>query len=250
METDLVAVITGAGQGIGAQLARRFGAQGYTLHLIDRNDSVMAIAGEVGGTGHVFDLTDDAAVATFAAGLARCDVLVNNAALTTYEPLLECTTERASAVFNVNVLAPLSMIRALITHLQASQRASVINFSSITATYHPPSTGFYSTSKAAVEALTKALAVELGPLGVRVNAIAPGTIPTEGSASHYGDAAALARRRELVPLQRLGTTDEIADGTLFLASEASAYISGQILTIDGGHTVAAGRFYRYARNTQ
>lgn len=244
-------VVTGAGQGIGAQLARRFAAAGYQPLLVDRDEEkVQAVAATLGCRAAAFDLTDDEAVATFAAGVPSCAVLVNNAALTTYEPLLDTTTAKALAVLGVNLLAPLSMTRALAGALVASGRGSVVNMSSIAAHYHPASTGIYSTSKAAVEALTRALAVELGPLGVRCNAVGPGTIPTEGSADHYGDDDARRRRATVLPLGRLGSMDDIADAVMFLASEQARYITGQVLMVDGGHTVAGGSFFRIARETQ
>jgi len=242
-------VITGAGQGIGAALARRFAADGVELVLADINlAAVAAVADEVGGTAHELDVSDPAAVVRFATELERCDVLVNNAAITTYEPLLETTPEAAARVLGVNLLGPLFLTQALAPQLQASGRGVVINFSSITAHYHPSSTGLYSTSKAAVEALTRALAVELGPLGIRVDAVAPGSILTPGSGDHYGhDPAALTARTYMLPIARAGEVDDITEAVVFLASAKASYITGQTLIIDGGHTVAGGEYHRLAR---
>ncbi len=241
------AVVTGAGQGIGRHLADRLAREGYDLVLIDRDEVVRKVAEPLSARAEVVDTTDADAIAALAERVPVCAVLVNNAAITLYDTLLDTTAGRARRVLDVNVVGPFLLTRVLASALSADGGGSVINMSSITARSHPPGTGLYSTSKAALEALTRAFALELGPLGIRCNAIAPGTIPTEGSGSHYGDDSALERRAAVLPLRRLGSVEDIAEAVVFLASPQSAYITGQVLAVDGGFGVAGGHFYRLAR---
>jgi len=242
------AVVTGAAHGIGRATARRLALDGYELLLIDCDEEPLEkVAAELGAQIAVLDVADDSAVADLADLAPECRVLVNNVGMTIFTSLLDTTDEDAHRTFAVNVFSILSASRALAPVLHANGGGSIVNLSSITAAFHPPSTGVYSASKAAVEALTRALAVELGPLGIRCNAVAPGTVPTEGSTEHYGDADALARRAGPLPLRRVGTVADIADTIGFLCSAQAGYITGQILAVDGGYLASGGQFYRLAR---
>ena len=176
-------------------------------------------------------------------------MLVNNAAVTYYTSLLDTSAEAARAVLDVNVVGTLLMSRALAPVMIAAGGGSIVNLSSTTAIAHPPGTGLYGASKAAVEALTRALALELGPLGVRCNCVAPGMVPTEGSADHYGDAAELASRAAVLPLGRLGVVADITAAIGYLCSAEASWVTGQVLRIDGGYSIAAAQFARLARSS-
>jgi len=242
------AVITGAGRGIGLATARRFVNDGYDVLMLDcEAEPLRSSAAEIGARAHVLDVSDAPAVARLPELAPDCTVVVNNAAIQRYDSLLETTVEDARLVLDVNVVAGLLLARALVPVMVERGGGSIVNLSSITAVAHPPGTGLYSISKAAVEALTRALAVELGPFGVRCNAVAPGMVPTEGSSGHYGDDAELAQRAALMPLRRLGVTADITAAIAYLCSPEAGWITGQVLRVDGGYTVSTAQFARLAR---
>ncbi len=242
------AVITGAGRGIGLAIARRFAADGYAVLMLDRAAEPMGrAAADLGARACVLDVTDAPAVSRLPGLAPDCSVLVNNAAVTLYTSLLETPAGDARAVLDVNVVGALLAAAALAPVMSARGGGSIVNLSSITAAAHPPGTGLYSASKAAVEALTRALAVELGPIGVRCNAVAPGTVPTEGSAGHYGDVDELAARAAILPIRRLGTGQDIAAAVAYLCSDEAGWITGEVLRVDGGYSVSAAQFARMAR---
>ena len=206
-------------------------------------------AERVGGRSAVADVTDDAQIAALAELAPDCRVLVNNAALQTpgVVSLLDIDRPSALRMFDVNVLGVLGVTQIFAPVMAANGGGSVVNLSSTTARSHAAGTGVYAITKAAIDQLTRALAVELGPLGIRCNAVAPGATPTEGSADHYGDAEAQTRRAAPLPLGRLGTPPDIADAVAYFASPGSAYVTGQCIAVDGGLLAASGHFYRLAR---
>ena len=242
-------VVTGAGRGIGLATAQRFVAGGYDVLMIDRDEEPLRYeAHRLGARALVLDVTDADGVARVADTAPDCRILVNNAAVTYYTSLLETSAEAARAVLDVNVVGTLLMSRALAPAMIAAGGGAIVNLSSTTAIAHPPGTGLYGASKAAVEALTRALALELGPLGVRCNCVAPGMVPTEGSADHYGDAAELASRAAVLPLGRLGVVADITAAIAYLCSAEASWVTGQVLRIDGGYSIAAAQFARLARS--
>jgi 3-oxoacyl-[acyl-carrier protein] reductase len=242
------AVVTGAARGLGRAVARRLAADGYDLLVLDRDPAGVAqTAAAVGGRHLVLDVTDEAGMLALADLAPETTLLVNNAAVTPGGSLLEISAAEALHVFDVNVVGALTGARALAPVIERNGGGCVVNLSSVTARSYPSGTSTYSLSKAAVEHLTRGLAVDLGPRGIRVNAVAPGTIPTEGTAAHYGDAEELRRRGEVLPLRRLGAPEDVAAAVSFLASPAAGWITGQVLAVDGGFLASHGAFYRLAR---
>lgn len=242
------AVVTGAGQGIGRAIAERLAADGYEVLGLDVNDGQLSqLADAIGCRTAVVDVADPAQTSAVAEMAPDCRVLVNNAAIQRYHDLLGTTPDEMRAVLDVNVMGPVLMAQALVRVISRNGGGSVVNVSSITSRAHAPSTSLYPASKAAVNQLTEAMAVEFGPLGIRVNAVGPGTVLTEGTAAHYGDEAATAAIAGVLPLGRMGQPGDIADAVAFLVSEEASWITGQVLFVDGGYTAAHGQFFRWAR---
>jgi len=244
------AVVTGAAQGLGRAISARLIADGFAVWAVDTDEAgVTKTAGEIGATPCALDVTDEAGVNSLAERLARCDALINNAAIWRYTPLASTPLDEARAVLAVNVLGPLLLMQRLVPVMaRGVDGGSIVNVSSITAKYSPTGAGLYPASKAALESLTRIAAVEFGPLGIRCNAVGPGIIPTEGTMSHYGDEATRRRRGRTLPAGRYGEPDDIADVVAFFCSPDSRYVTGQVVYVDGGYTAAGASFFRLARD--
>lgn len=242
------AVVTGAGQGIGRAVAARLRSDGYDVLAVDTNAAMLEqVAAEVGCRVAIVDVTDDAAVSALLTAAPECTALVNNAAIQRYSDLLRTTHDEMRLVLDVNVIGPVLMAQALVPLMSANGGGSIVNVSSITSRAHAGSTSLYPASKAAVNQLTQAMAVEFGPLGVRCNAVGPGTVATEGTAGHYGDEQAQAAIAACLPISRMGAPDDIANAVSWLCSTEASWISGQVLFVDGGYTASHGQFFRWAR---
>jgi NAD(P)-dependent dehydrogenase (short-subunit alcohol dehydrogenase family) len=219
------AVVTGAGRGIGAVIAQRLEEDGYEVARLD-----------IAGDGVIrCDVTNEDDVRAAAEKVGPVDVLVNNAGIWRFTPLRDTSSEDFLDVIKVNVLGPFQMARAFVDGMIARGGGSIVNIVSIAGTNASPAVGSYTPSKAGLLALTRLMAVEWGPLGVRCNAVGPGLIPTEG-AGVYGDPEVKAARAAAVPIGRLGTPLDIANAVAFFASEQSSYVNGQALFVDGGLT--------------
>lgn len=231
-----LAVITGGSGGIAGAIAAQALAAGYRVALLD-------LARHEGGDPaiehHVVDVTDEAGVASIFDKLeAVPDLLVNAAATIRFAPFLDQTPADFRRVIDVNVCG--TLIPALLAARGMAARGSgvIVNLTSINAINPGPATGAYPCSKAAVAKLSEHMALEWGPLGIRVNALAPGFIDTGMSATTYADAQVRAERSAGVPVRRLGMAEDIASAVMFLASDAAAYIHGHHLVVDGGVSIS------------
>lgn len=227
-----LAVVTGAGQGLGRAVALRLAGDGFDVVVVDIDaERADRTAEEVGGTAAVLDIRDFEAVEALAATLERVDALINNAGIWHKRPLRESSVAELRDVIDVNVLGTVFMTRALVPLLAQSPAPAIVNVSSVAAALSSTGLGTYPASKAAVESLTRQWALELAP--IRVNAVGPGLIVTEGTRSNYeGSAGEL--RAKAVPLGRVGTPSDVADVVAFLVGDQARYVSGQIVYVDGG----------------
>jgi 2-keto-3-deoxy-L-fuconate dehydrogenase len=241
----LTALVTGGASGIGLATARLLTAQGARVAVLDRAETAPdGFGAEDGGRGHYLraDITDDASVtAALAAALAALgglDVLVNNAGIGAQGGIEDNPDDEWHRVLDVNVLGLVRVTRAALPALRASSHAAVVNVCSIAATAGLQQRALYSASKGAVLSLTLAMAADLLPEGIRVNAVNPGTADTpwvgrllDSSADPQAERAALAARQ---PQGRLVTAEEIAAAIGYLASPAAASTTGTTLAVDGG----------------
>lgn len=235
-----VTIITGGAQGIGAACAQRFSAEGAHVVLADVDDARgSALAQSVGALYVHCDVGDkldvDAMVQLTIAKHGRIDVLVNNAGIVKTAPFLDVTEDDFDAVIRVNLKGAFLVAQAVAREMVKTGGGSVVNMSSVNAVMAIPSIASYNMSKGAINQLTRVMALALADLGVRVNAVAPGTIATElATKAVLTSEEAKARIMSRTPMKRLGTPDEIADVVAYLASDASSYLTGEIITADGG----------------
>lgn len=242
--TDKVCVVTGAAGGIGAVVARELARQGATVALldldIDRCRTVAATLSESGArvSALACDIGDPASVQVAAQEVARlhggCDVLVNNASVLRAASLQDITAQQWNQVLSVNLGGYLWCAQAFGAQMLDRRAGSIINIASIAAHSPQPWSGAYSCAKAGVAMLSRQLAVEWGDRGVRSNAICPGLIRTPLSAAFYADARVEQQRSEMTASRRIGEPQDIADATLYLASQRSSYVNGAELLVDGG----------------
>jgi 3-hydroxybutyrate dehydrogenase len=238
------AVITGASRGIGLGIAERFAAAGGKLHLIADDEKVLAVADKLGATAAIADIADANKVTAALSALSRIDILINNAGLERLTPIAE-GGEEVEAVFRriieVNVIGTQLVARRAIKLM--GKGGSIINTASVWGRVAEPLFGAYVASKHAVIGLTKTWAKELGPKGIRVNAVCPGWVRTESSMRSLAD---MAKRRqvgedellgEIVGKQAFGGLMEpadVAEPYLFLASDLAQNITGQAIGVDRG----------------
>jgi NAD(P)-dependent dehydrogenase (short-subunit alcohol dehydrogenase family) len=237
--SEKVAVVTGAARGIGRAIAERFLAQGYRVALLDVDAATLARTEQE--LGDVLALECDVAVPEqvrasvdrVSARFGRIDALVNNAGIAVFKPLLETSFEEWSRVLDVNLSGPFLCTQACAPVMLRNGGGAVVNISSISGLRASTLRVAYGTSKAALDHLTRQQAAELGNLGIRVNAVAPGPVDT-AMAKQVHTPDIRAGYHDAIPLNRYGTEEEIAEAVLFLCSDAASYINGQTLAVDGG----------------
>ena len=244
-ENEKVAIVTGAGQGIGREIARQLLAAGMTVVAVDLREDLLAKLPEaMGGPGEkletfVLDVTDSEGFGDLVDDVAdrhgRIDVLVNNAGITRDGLLIRMDDGDWDAVLNVNLKSAFIGTRAAAKYMIRQKSGSIINMASYSGLEGNRGQANYAASKAGLIGLTKTTAKELATKNVRCNAVAPGFIKTEMTDVLPQQAKDMAL--SLIPLKRFGEPTDVAKAVGFLASEASAYITGQVISVDGGmHT--------------
>ena len=235
MERQTV-LVTGGGAGIGEGIAQVLAARGWHVLVNDVDEAgAQRVARAVGGTALPGDIRSDpqALVGRAVESAGSLHALVNNAGIIRRSHLADTSEADLDLVYAVNLKAMVRLAQAALPHLQASAGA-VVNISSIAAEHPQPGAGFYSMSKAGVSAFTRQAAQEWGPLGVRVNAVAPGLIRTAMAEAVYAVPELHEKRRRMMPLRRIGVPAEIGKVVAFLLSDDASYVSGQVIAVDGG----------------
>lgn len=238
--------ITGAGGGIGRAMAISFALAGAKLALLDKSladaskteKEVNAVAGckPLVMTCDVSDATSVAAAAEASLGeLGPCDVLINNAGLLRPGALDTLSFSEWNAVLSVNLTGYLLCAQAFGAQMRSSGKGAFVHVASIAGSHPQPVSGAYSVSKSGVIMLSRQLAVEWGPFGIRSNVVSPGLVETPMSQAFYDAPGIRETRSGRVPLRRIGAPQDIADAALFLASDRAAYVTGDEVTVDGGY---------------
>jgi NAD(P)-dependent dehydrogenase (short-subunit alcohol dehydrogenase family) len=240
-----VCVVTGGGGGIGRATAISFAQAGARVAVIDLNeDGLDATRAELGklGAGHVVvrcDTTDiasvTAAAATIEKSLGSCEVLVNTAAVLRPGALDTLSLAEWNTVLSVNLTGYFLCAQAFGRQMRMHRRGSLVHIASIAGSNAQGQSGAYSVSKAGVIMLSRQLANEWGPHGIRSNVISPGMVITPMSQAFYDTPGVIERRSAVVPLRRVGMPQDMADAILFLASDRASYVNGEEIMVDGGY---------------
>ena len=244
-QQPLIAIVTGGASGIGLAIAEKFSQHNIFTIVVGRDSNKLKAAQEMlgkNGKTFQFDLTDLKAIPSLVNDIkkefGRIDVLVNNAGINMKKEFTEVSDEDFQTILHTNVNAVFSLSREVVKIMEAQGSGSIINISSMASQYGIPKVIAYTASKSALEGMTNAMAVELSPKGIRVNAIAPGFIATDMSAKALnGDEERKRKVLGRTPMGYLGKPEDVADAALFLATSSSKYITGTSIRVDGGNAV-------------
>ncbi|HEX6848211.1 MAG TPA: SDR family oxidoreductase [Chitinophagaceae bacterium] len=240
-----VAIVTGGGSGLGLAIAEKFTRAGIETIIVGRDQEKLKKAKEqLGDLCHAIacDVSDLSAVPGFVRDVLKkfgqIDILVNNAGINMKKEITDVTDEDFQKVITTNLTAVFVMSREVIKHMQEKKSGCIINISSMAAQYGLPKVIAYSASKTAIDGITRAMAVELGPKGIRVNAIAPGFIYSAMTAKALdSDPERKAKVFNRTPMGHMGQPEDIGAAALYLASDAAKYVTGIVLPVDGGNSI-------------
>ena len=240
-----VAIVTGGGSGIGLAIAEKFTQHGIATVIVGRDEQKLKKAKAQLGE-NCFPMTCDvsnlATVPAFiekvVAKFGQIDILVNNAGINMKKDFTDVTDEDFQSIITTNLCSVFTMSREVVKEMLKKGSGSIINISSMAAQYGLPRVIAYSASKTAIDGMTRAMAVELSPKGIRINAIAPGFIETDMTAKALNsDPERKQKVFARTPMGYMGKPDDIGEAALFLASDAAKYITGVVLPVDGGNSI-------------
>ena len=240
MQTDRPlrkALVTGGSRGIGAATCRALARDGWTVFVNynESRDKALALAREIGGTAVWADVSDPAAVKAMFETVGDVELLVNNAGIAHAEQVQDLTDELWRRLYSVNIDGAFFCTRAAVPGMIRAKRGCIINITSVCGVYGSSCEAAYSSTKGAMISMTRSLFKELGPSGIRVNAIAPGVIDTDMTACFTAEEKAVMAAD--TPLGRIGRPEDIAELAAFLASDRAGFITGEIIGCDGGFRV-------------
>jgi len=243
--TKKIAIVTGGGSGLGYAIAEKFTQSGIETIIAGRDKEKLNTAKEkLGLLCHAMscDLSDLSSIPGFINAIIKqfgqIDILVNNAGINMKKEFTEVTDEDFQKIITTNLTSVFSISREVVKHMLDKKSGCIINISSMAAQYGLPKVIAYSASKTAIDGMTRAMAVELSPKGIRVNAIAPGFIYSDMTAKALdSDPERKAKVFSRTPMGVMGQASDIGDAALFLASDAAKYITGVVLPVDGGNSI-------------
>ncbi len=240
--TERIAIVTGGNSGLGYATAKKLCENGIKTYIIGRTkERTEQAAAEIGAIPYLFDLNNLADIPNMVKRIANgrnIDVLVNNAGINQKKVFTEVSDEEFSKIMHTNVSSVFSVSREVVKIMKENGGGSIINISSMASQYGLPKVIAYSSSKGAVESLTRAMAVELAPLKIRVNCIAPGFIKTKMSAKALNDdPERMGKALNRTPMGEFGKPENIADAVYYFATNESSYVTGTILPVDGGNSI-------------
>lgn len=245
MQQKKVAIVTGGGSGLGFAIAQKFTQHGIQTIIVGRDEKKLAAAQEQLGSNCFFKSCDLSNLATIPglvqniiAEFGQVDILVNNAGINMKKEFTEVTDEEFQRIITTNVSSVFAMSREVVKQMLLQKSGNIINISSMAAQYGLPKVIAYSASKTAIDGMTRAMAVELSPKGIRVNAIAPGFIYSAMTdAALNSDPERKAKVFSRTPMGIMGEATDIGEAALFLAGDTAKYITGVVLPVDGGNSI-------------
>ena len=245
MKKQPLAIVTGGGSGIGLAIAETFAKNNIRTVIIGRDEKKLnAAKKKIGANCETvsFDLTNSERIPSLIQQITKSfghiDILVNNAGINMKKEFTDVTDEDFAKIIQTNVQSIFSISREVVKKMLVKKKGAIINISSMASQYGIPKVIAYTASKGAIEAMTRAMAVELSPKGIRVNCIAPGFIATEMSAKALNnDPERKGKALGRTPMGFLGDPKDIGTTALFLASDAAKYITGVVLPVDGGNSI-------------
>ncbi|GAB3820832.1 SDR family NAD(P)-dependent oxidoreductase [Pontibacter rugosus] len=240
-----VAIVTGGASGLGYAIAEKFVNNNFRTIIVGRNEDKLKEAKANFGelcTYMVCDLSDlqqiPGLVSNIAAEFGTIDVLVNNAGINMKKPFVEVTDEEFQRIILTNVTAVFALSREVVKVMQPNKKGSIINISSMASQYGIPKVIAYTASKSAIEGMTRAMAVDLSPEGIRVNCVAPGFIATDMSAKALNnDPERKNKVLSRTPMGHLGEPADVAEAVYYYATEGAKYVTGTVLPVDGGNSI-------------